>query len=104
MKLFLFVVLLLVFGGFLFFFSECGIVIFLVVFIMFFGVTVWFFFKDLVVYILIRYIFDTSDNAVYQSNLLFRKRKMMNLDEVIISKAPKWEAGITKWARRKVSL
>lgn len=48
-----------------------------------FLITAWFLFKDLVIYIPTKYIFDVSANAVDQVRL-FRRRKIMNLDEVVI--------------------
>src|SRR5690554_8175749 len=71
-KLFWYMVAITVFGGLSVYFSERGSETFLVVFITLFGVTAWFFLKELVVYIPIRYTFDTSDNAVYQSNRIGR--------------------------------
>lgn len=100
-KLFWYVVAITVFGGLSVYFSERGSETFLVVFITLFGVTAWFFLKELVVYIPIRYTFDTSDNAVYQSNLLFRKRKMMNLDEVIIFQSSEMGSWHYKMGKKK---
>lgn len=47
-------------------------------------VVVIFLLKELVIYLPVKYTFDKSENAVYQSNILFSKRKIMNLDEVVV--------------------
>lgn len=100
-KLFWYVFAIILFGGLSVYFSERGSEAFLIVCITLFGVSTWFFLKELLYYIPIRYTFDTSDNAVYQSNLLFSKREIMKLDEVIIFQSSEMGSWHYKMGKKK---
>ncbi|MDR2281767.1 MAG: hypothetical protein LBE37_01080 [Sphingobacterium sp.] len=73
--------------------------LFLIISATLFVMTVWFFLKEILLYIPLRYIFDRSTNEVYQSSLFLSKRKIMNLDEVVIyqsSEMGSWQYKIGK--------
>ncbi|PVH25440.1 hypothetical protein [Sphingobacterium corticibacter] len=47
-------------------------------------VLIWYFMKSVLVYGPLRYTFNPSENAVYQSNLWHRNKKILVLDKVVI--------------------
>lgn len=83
-KLFWYVVAMMLFAGFTYYFLDRESEVFLVIGFTLLFVTIWFFLKELLIYIPIKYTFNIPENTVYQSNLFFKNRKIMALDEVTI--------------------
>lgn len=57
--------------------------------------------KRLLFYIPTRYTFDLSANRVYQSNLLFKNREIMTLDEVVIFQSSEMGGRCYKMGRKR---
>lgn len=75
---------ILIFGGLSAYYYAPINQLFLIISMTFLILIVWFFLNEILLYIPIRYTFDRSTNEVYQRTLLVAKRKIMNLDEVVI--------------------
>ena len=73
--------------------------LFLIISITFAIITTWFFFKEILFYIPVKYIFDRSTNQVYQSTLFVSKSSIMTFDEIVIfqsSEMGSWQYKIGK--------
>lgn len=74
---------------------------FLIVSTTFLIITSWFFLKETLFYIPIRYTFDRSTNEVYQRTLFVSKKKIMNLDELVIYKSSEMGTWQYKMGKKK---
>lgn len=57
--------------------------------------------KELVIYVPIRYTFNSSENAVYQRHIFSPKRKIMTLDEVVIFQSSEMGNWCYKMGKKK---
>lgn len=92
---------ILIFGGLSAYYYEPMNELFLIISITFLIITVWFFLKELLLYIPIRYTFDQSTNEMYQRTLFVSKKKIMNLDELVIYQSSEMGSWQYKMGKKK---